>query len=460
MSSAGFPIFPISTDSSMSAASEQCQSPILPTDIIHVIADVLALEDSDGRIRQRRLRREHYSKTLLNLRLVCREWCYIASPRLFRTLRLTHTTKSLKGFLTVMESPWIGHVVRSVRYQYWDPEIYRYQGPSPDDISERKDVVAIRALLYRTLSRLHEFPSLRSISIRFGEISPEIAELCRIRDDLSSILDALVFVGKSLLRPLESLSLTRLPPIHLAQYDHPAFRALCADLSFLEVHAASADTWTSVVTGPLPSGHVSPCEAFFYDTLPALLMPPPGPAAGFANLEALSLCFSDSIGVVYVTYSFSSLYFPRLSALRLQHVQFSVARDAERFVTQHGETLLELHLLHCQIVVAQNSDEQWAAGSTTLDDDDDWPAVPRPWSDIYLEFKHKLERLIFLDAKDAWWISFPDKYVAYSPAAAMQFLEEGREDDELALEKFEQTVKARAENLGAEYERELFSSSS
>jgi hypothetical protein len=318
--------------------------------------------------------------------------------------------------------------------------------------------VAIRASLYLALSRLHELPSLRSISIRFGEISPEIAELGRIRDDLSLILNALVFLGKSLKRPLESLSLTRLPPIHLAQYEHPAFRALCADLSFLEVHAAATDTWSSLVTGPLPPGHISPCEPFFYDTLPAWLLPPPSPATGFANLQALSLCFSDSVGVFYLKYSFSSLYFPRLSALRLQHVQFSVARDAERFVTQHAETLLELHLLHSQIAVAQNSHGQWAAGSTT--DDDDWPPVPRPWSDIYLEFTHKLERLVFLDAQDAWWISFPDRYMAYSPGEMMQFLEEGREEDKRALKTFRETVERRAENLGVEYEREQFSSSS
>jgi hypothetical protein len=228
------------------------------------------------------------------------------------------------------------------------------------------------------------------------------------------------------------------------------------------VHAAATDTWTSLVTGPLPAGHISPCESFFYDTLPARLLPPPSPATGFANLEALSLCFSDSIGVIYLTYSFSSLYFPRLRALRLQHVQFSVARDAERFITQHGETLLELHLLHSQIAVAQNSDGQWEAGSTTVDDTDfgDWPTVPRPWSDIYLEFTHKLERLVFLDAQDAWWISFPDRYMAYSPGEMMQFLEEGREEDKRALKMFRETVERRAENLDAEYEREQFFSSS
>ena len=339
-------------------------------------------------------------------------------------------------------------------------EPFRYEKPSDDVVSERKASAEIRQQLSRALSRLHELPKLKSLSIRFGEIAPHHTELDRIRDDLSSILDALVSLGTSLPRSLESLSLTRLPPIHLEQYDKPAFLALRANLSLFEIALAGTDAWSALVTPPLPENLISPCEPFFYDTLPGRLLPPPSAAMGLENLESLALCFSDPTGVFYLTYSFSKLHFPRLRALRLQHVQFSIACDAENFILQHSETLLELHLLHSQICVASN-DEEPEEGADEINNSgfNGWPEVPRPWSAIYAELNKKLQRLVFLDVQDPWWISFPDRYVTYSPGEMMQFLEEGRDDDKYQLENFRMTVKDRASKLAAEYEREHFPSS-
>lgn len=115
----------------MSIAPERKGPPILPIDIIYPIVDLLALdfdnENLDSYVRsQRRLRSEFYSKELLNLRIVSRTFCHIASPRLFCTLKLTHTLSSITGFLTVIQSPWVRHHVQTVRYEYWDPGEYNH----------------------------------------------------------------------------------------------------------------------------------------------------------------------------------------------------------------------------------------------------------------------------------------------------------------------------------------------
>jgi hypothetical protein len=111
--------------------SERKRLPILPVDVIYPIVDLLALdfeiENLDFYVRsQRRLRREHYCKELLSLRIVSRTFCRIVSPRLFRTLKLTHTLASITGFLTVIQSPWVRHHVQAVRYEYWDPGEYNH----------------------------------------------------------------------------------------------------------------------------------------------------------------------------------------------------------------------------------------------------------------------------------------------------------------------------------------------
>jgi hypothetical protein len=87
---------------------------------------------------------------------------------------------------------------------------------------------------------------------------------------------------------------------------------------------------------------ISPCEPFFSHILPQRLLPAPA----FVHLEALALSFSDPVGVFYLSCNFAELFFPELRALRLQHVQFSAARDAEHLVTRHANTHLELHLAH------------------------------------------------------------------------------------------------------------------
>ncbi|KAH9174607.1 hypothetical protein EDB89DRAFT_1951954 [Lactarius sanguifluus] len=345
--------------------------PQLPADILHAIVDELVVDfdsqNSDQWVRhQNRLRRIFYSKELLTLRLVCREFCHIVSPRIFRTLKLTHTLPSIRGFITMLRSPWVAPCVQSVKYQYWDPEPYRYETPADE----------------------------------------------------------------------------------------------------LEIHTAGTDAWSALTTPPLPPDLISPCEALLLAHPPAL--PPP---------RALALSFSDPVGVFYLSYNFADLFFPALRALRLQHVQFSAARDAEHLVTRHANTLLELHIAHCQIAVPQNGTENpqaavaaaFAAARYSInnstngnpqplplpppDDDafDGWPVVPRPWSDIYTEFMNKLGRLVFLDVQDPWWLSFPDRYVTYSPSVVMQFLEDGREDDIRALEAFHRTVEERAKGLGIEY---------
>lgn len=106
--------------------SEKKRVPYLPSDIIHTIVETVALEydieNLDPWTRsQRRLGREFYCKDLLSLRAVCREFCWISSPRVFRTLWLTHTLKSTAGFLDIIQSPWINPCVQSVKYQYWNP---------------------------------------------------------------------------------------------------------------------------------------------------------------------------------------------------------------------------------------------------------------------------------------------------------------------------------------------------
>lgn len=116
----------------MSIASERKRPPVLPVDIIYPIVDLLALdfdtENLDLYVRnQRRLQREYYSKELLNLRIVSRTFCRIVSPRLFRTLKLTHTLSSITGFLAIIQSPRVRHHVHAIRYEYWDPGEYNHR---------------------------------------------------------------------------------------------------------------------------------------------------------------------------------------------------------------------------------------------------------------------------------------------------------------------------------------------
>src|SRR5258708_38210852 len=66
----------------------------------------------------------------------------------------------------------------------------RYEIIHPAVVSERRDGKEIRQILNHALSRLHELPSFRSLSIRFVEIVSSLSDLARIRRDASSLLNA------------------------------------------------------------------------------------------------------------------------------------------------------------------------------------------------------------------------------------------------------------------------------
>jgi hypothetical protein len=116
---------------------------------------------------------------------------------------------------------------RQVSHSFLSP------GPRSDYVATEPDTV-IRQLLSDAFSRLHEFPSRHSHpslsalvkSFRFRPSSTASGMTCppsSMRWSRSALT--------SPARPLDSLSLTRLPPIHLAQYDHPSFLSLRANLA-------------------------------------------------------------------------------------------------------------------------------------------------------------------------------------------------------------------------------------
>ena len=88
-------------------------------------------------------------------------------------------------------------------------------------------------------------------------------------------------------------SLTRLP-IHLEQCSSPAVLVLGAYISFFEVHPAGVGCVLHPrhAAAPREPHLTGPCEPLFCDVLPdhqAL----PSAAMGLANLQALTLCFSE-----------------------------------------------------------------------------------------------------------------------------------------------------------------------
>ncbi|KAI0258599.1 hypothetical protein BC834DRAFT_910783 [Gloeopeniophorella convolvens] len=428
----------------------------LPDDLILIIVNDLVLDlENDDPEQDPPPSSSRYPQDLLNLRATCSRLCHIASPRAFHILTFTHTLRSINGFLAMLQSPWVREGVKVVNYQYWDPEPQRYDEITPDELAARASRSEIRKLLHHTLSRLYELPALNALSIRFGEVVPVKGNLA-IMDDLSSILDALLVLGASLSRPLESLSITRLPPFHCAQYEDVAFGALMRDLTRLELHTGSANAWLRRSDEPnankeIPSG--VPVEPFLCDTLWRRLVMLPNPA----TLTALSLGFSDFFGAHPFPFPFAQLRFPRLRALRLQHVQFSDSGDAEALILRHSETLMELHLWHCQIVVPRDVPEQngnaLGAQDEAFDDefgDDDSPEVSRPWSRIYAKLSEELQRLVFLSIQDAWWVQ-PENYASYNQDYLSPFLDHDRGEDMQALEGFQSVVAHRVKAQRAEY---------
>ena len=296
-----------------------------------------------------------------------------------------------------------------------------------------------------SLSRIHQLPRLETINLNFHCIYSTYGgtDLGRHPAAVQESIFRALGTGFDVRAPSEltSLSLHNLrtlepPALELLPYHTILPTLRCLHLSVL----ADRD--------PDTSKHPAHWR-YFWRTL---FFPIPAVPihTQFALME-LTLHSNEYVGAPSGL-SIRELHFPRLSVLSLGKIVFDPTLGAEVFILRHANTLSQLELLECKVLMSKNvslSPPPCTTVTTGVE------LSPSPyWDRIWDRFAADLTALVTLfvdelhDERTYNRTSLGIRYVHYSETSEEYVLIDGNESriaaDLAALQRFDMTVAARA----------------
>ncbi|KAI0043137.1 hypothetical protein FA95DRAFT_1609635 [Auriscalpium vulgare] len=372
----------------------------------------------------------------LVVRTLSKQFCALATPVAFRTLRCLNTPRSASGFLSILDHTDLKDHVKNVVYYDVDGarEWYGQGGDMDDDEHIDLEYAAETDLsdaeedeLFVTLteafSRLHTLPSLNAISVTFplgfytfypdfddgillSAYEARVASVPELRIQLEILARLEVFAtaryfASQGLAPLRSLTIRNLNSFFNHRLSFSTFRRLFEGLTTLRLSIfTSIDATENVL---IPS-----LTYFCTKTLPPLLR------ACTSTLTSLTFQLDQVFGHD-VDLFLGDLHYPHLRQyLSLCSVLFSDATGIETLITSHAHTLRSLITSKCKI--------------------DDVTKLLLLWSRVYARLGEALTELVYLGVG-----VIPQGYVHLDPHGRWLLSTEDipvLKDDEAALDVF------------------------
>ncbi|KAA1475451.1 hypothetical protein DENSPDRAFT_932366 [Dentipellis sp. KUC8613] len=332
----------------------------LPTELLLSICESLSLTD------------------LYNLRCTDKTRCAVVTPITFRTLRVTSTLKSARGFLHLVQAKNVNPYVQEVAFidAYVDPEDpYRndiVNPPSPELIDE--ETTTALALAFSLLNHL---PALSSLTFMFfGTFAEEgnnadpdqLFEPSSVLRTQRAILRAVASTSHALC--LKTLSILNLVTISDPVFDDDKFRSLFRSLEHYSISTLSY--WSTMLLGP--DNFDTLLTNFWSHTMQHRLIPPPGLASPLTSLTI----HSDRQAGILPVFDFSQLTYPHLASVSLKYIVFNDSTGVVDFLIRHKSTLRSLELRTCMLTMLH-----WRPGNR-----------PNPsWAQVYTRLADELTEL-------------------------------------------------------------------
>lgn len=326
---------------------------------------------------------------ILNVRLVNKTLCVLATPRAFQRAPVKNTMRSVQGFHALLSSQIIARNIQEVAFRDVRESAretgVRKLGPSkikPD--GER----AIRDILTSAFSKLHELPKLETLTITFSPHVRSSLSSTFLERPLSSLTQvAILRAFTSLANPLslKSLTIDNLIASHSDIHDHPAFIATFNKLAYLRITILSN---IGTYVGTLYQETLS---NFWSTTMQRRILAP----SSASYLTCLSLHSDHEFGIL-PQFTFSELCYPLLDTLSIRGAFFADSVGIEDFIVRHRGTLRSLELRFCKIYC-----------------DDDVP--DRFWSQVWSRFAKELDRLTVFKAEEEMdMVEMPGYMIRYA----------------------------------------------
>ncbi|KAI0060717.1 hypothetical protein BV25DRAFT_924586 [Artomyces pyxidatus] len=410
-------------------------APCLPTELLKMIVDEVPTEE------------------LGNIRAASQTFCALATPRLFRTLRVTSTLESADSLANVVRSPEVAPYVKEVvfcnRGAAADGRVVPVEGdPRPGDIDS-----AIIDALGDAFSLIHELPSLRSLTLTFWhpDWPHQPAATAATADDDEGGIDGYMFLPKEILTAItdssEMLSqkLRALTINNLMAYNDPSqyttqFGRLFANLESVRLTVVSSndpsfiDDMEEAIWDNFWSDFISGTVLRSLEDLPS------------GSLTSLTLHNPHHLYEPPVFVPWSDVTLPLLSSLSLLGFDFEGIPYLEDFIVRHAGTLVRLELLHCVMETDREPHMDEAMLAQLIEDSEhrSWVSV---WDTLALEMTVLMELVVEDAPFDGPYEPGPDAPLvvryreAQIPHHPLSFDDE--DEDVRALDRFRAVVKSR-----------------
>ncbi|KAI0065717.1 hypothetical protein BV25DRAFT_1913164 [Artomyces pyxidatus] len=363
---------------------------------------------------------------LYAFRAASKTFCAVATPRVFRALRCTSTSRSTEGIVGILGSVYLHAYVEEFVYADW---YVTWGNGSPSLTPPQEQEAQVQGNLSQAIPLLRSLPALHTISLSFSlyfeeETSAYIEEPSPGLQLQYAIFNALAALPR--IPTLRTLILDNITPFPNEVFTDAGFLAFLQGLTHLRISTASDTQLEGAV-------FQDPIVKFYTETLPPLLRAP------IDTLTSLSLHSDQDVGSA-PGLSFADIHYPHLTHLSLQSVLFEDGTGAEAFILAHAATLTALTLTFCRIAFSEDDDEP-----------------DRTWADVYRALSEGLVNLRQLEVKESWeGMDYPDanpngrklRYVKMDSGWGWNGHFDHGEDtwsggDALALEEFREVIRAK-----------------
>jgi hypothetical protein len=314
-------------------------------------------------------------ETLRALRLVDKAISTIASELLFHTVNLLPTDESAAKFLNILEDNTLNSFVRRTIFN---------TSLNPEDDTHNESESEVSELFRDSINSVSRFPNVREVVLKFSRECMSdhmyftVAEGEKFR---AAVLK--IFFGA--VRSAAKVDTLTIKNIHDATggaiYETEDFKVVCSRLKKLNIQVATE------YDSAAPENSLGlAVDNDFFAVLATFWLEPIR-----EQLTHVTIYSAECLWGIYPRFD-CDVHFPKLKSLSLGN--YTIAHNAQiKWILEHGDTLEELLLDDCPIIIAMRMEEEMAVSIANFDDDCYFKLVDLRWHHVFPQFQSGLPHL-------------------------------------------------------------------
>jgi len=314
-------------------------------------------------------------KTLRALRLVDKAISTIASELLFHTVNLLPTDESAAKFFNILEDNTLNSLVRRAIFN---------TSLNPEDDTHNESESEVSDLFRDSINSVSRFSNVREVDLKFSRecMSDHMYYTVAEGDKFRAAVLKIFFGAVRSAAKVDTLTIKNIHDATSGEIcETEDFKVVCSRLKKLNIQVATE--YDSAA--PENSLGLAVDNDFFAVLTPFWLEPIR------EQLTHVTIYSAECLWGIYPGFD-CDVYFPKLKSLSLGN--YTIAHNTQiKWILEHGDTLEELLLDDCPIIIAMRMEEEMAVSIANFDDDCYFKLIDLRWHHVFPQFQFGLPHL-------------------------------------------------------------------